>query len=196
MDTSLGKLRELVMDREAWRAALHGVKKSWTWLSYWTKLNVTLYICSTFPYPFLSRWRLDWFHVLVIVNRAAVNMKVHMSFWIMVVSTYPVGLLDYMVVLFPVFKEPAYCPPYWLYQFTFPPTVQEGSLLYILSSPVCRFFDDGHCHRCKVIPHLQLQLSNWTELNWIELNGERIVSDVKILLCLVFHPMTYLYNNK
>ena len=38
MDVSLSELRELVMDREAWRAVIHGITKSWTWLSDWTEL--------------------------------------------------------------------------------------------------------------------------------------------------------------
>ena len=39
MDVSLSELREMVMDRETWRAAIHGVAKSWTQLSDWTELK-------------------------------------------------------------------------------------------------------------------------------------------------------------
>ena len=46
MDMSLGELRVLVMDREAWRPAIHGVTKSRTWQSNWTELNWSHPVCD------------------------------------------------------------------------------------------------------------------------------------------------------
>ena len=71
MDMGLGGLRELVMDREAWHAAVHGVTKNWTWLSNWTEhlssvTNALLYsfflsihssICTSIYFIFLMPFK-------------------------------------------------------------------------------------------------------------------------------------------
>ena len=65
IDMSLSKLRVLVMDREAWRAAVHGFRKSRTWLSYWTKLNWLWNWkcgkhCNKIISTVLEQWRERW----------------------------------------------------------------------------------------------------------------------------------------
>ena len=58
MDMSLSELRELVMDREAWHAAIHGVTKSRTQLSNWTELNCCLHRINLHRKPCLL-WRVE-----------------------------------------------------------------------------------------------------------------------------------------
>ena len=69
MDVSLNELQELVMDREAWRTAIHGVSKSRTQLSDWTELNWIpadkdiwlcwwkIFLVSAHKYSVIFRWR-------------------------------------------------------------------------------------------------------------------------------------------
>ena len=68
MDVSLSELRELVMDREAWRVAIHGIAKSRTRLSDWTELSTLEYslltICLVLPCIFASAESVSFTYLL------------------------------------------------------------------------------------------------------------------------------------
>ena len=65
-----------------------GAKVSWKVHENWPHMHVCICIHTTHLYPFLVNGHWGCFHVLAVVNSAAVNIRVHVSFWIIVLSEH------------------------------------------------------------------------------------------------------------
>ena len=111
-------------------------------------------------YPFLCQWT---FRLLLCLSYCKQHCYEHWGtcifqhygfLWIYG-QEHDCSMIVALFLVFQFFKEPLYCSPQRLYQFIFPPTVQEGSLLSIPCPAfiVCGFFGDSRSDWCAVISH-------------------------------------------